>query len=122
MSLSLFVHLIQPSTILTIASLAVFQHVRRPRNSWLRLKWSKPERRPLERDAFRLRWQDHFSLAPRAGRGELYVCLIAIFLIMPHAFTGRLAWLVCGTPRFSDMWECVHSQRSAFPENTRVAR
>jgi hypothetical protein len=33
-----------------------------------------------------------------------------------------LAWLVCGTPRWSDMRECVHSQPSAFLENTIVAR
>jgi hypothetical protein len=33
-----------------------------------------------------------------------------------------LAWLVCGTPRFSDMWECVQSQPSAFLENTIVER
>ena len=39
-----------------------------------------------------------------------------------RAFTGRLAWLVCGTPRFSDMWEWTQSQRSAVLENTMVAR
>src|SRR5579863_2604915 len=51
-----------------------------------------------------------------------------------HALTGRLAWLVCGTPRLSDMWECVHSQPWGFSwrfswvfswanfENTMVAR
>jgi hypothetical protein len=31
-----------------------------------------------------------------------------------YAFTGRLAWLVRGTPRFSDMWECVQSQLPPF--------
>src|ERR1700694_5538615 len=36
--------------------------------------------------------------------------------------TGRLAWLACGTARFRDIWECVQSQPSAFPENTMVAR
>src|ERR1700722_12901804 len=58
-------------------------------------------------------------------------CFVASLLAMTrsrllaspyHPFTGRLAWLACGTPRFSDMWGCVQSQPSAFPENTRVAR
>ena len=43
----------------------------------------------------------------------------------PHrAFTGRSAWLACGTPRLSDMWECVQSQPSPSPflVKTMVAR
>jgi hypothetical protein len=40
----------------------------------------------------------------------------------PLGLHRRLAWLACGTPRLSDMWECTHNQPSAFPENTRVAR
>lgn len=40
-----------------------------------------------------------------------------------RAFTGRLAWLVCGTPRFSDKCVCTpnHSP-SALRWNTMVAR
>ena len=54
----------------------------------------------------------------QAGRGELRGARRGIF----YVFTGRLAWLACGTPRLSDMWQWMQSQPSAFPENTRVAR
>ena len=56
---------------------------------------------------------------PGQVRGLLHVeDVIAIY----QAFTGRLAWLVCGTPRLSDMCECTHSQTSALFEKIMVAR
>ena len=39
-----------------------------------------------------------------------------------RAFTARSAWLVCGTPRFSDMCECVHTHAPSTLLNTIVAR
>ena len=39
-----------------------------------------------------------------------------------HAFTGLFAWLACGTPRLSDMCECVQSHASPSFANTSVAR
>ena len=39
-----------------------------------------------------------------------------------QALTGRSAWLACGTPRFSDMWEWTQSHSPPDRLNTMVAR
>jgi len=45
------------------------------------------------------------SVARRESKRVLTKLRLVDHAVIYHAFTGRLAWLVCDTPRFSDIWE-----------------
>ena len=66
------------------------------------------------------------AFANRKGAGSVrgLFCVVIVQAAndgAAYAFTGRLAWLACGTPSSSDIWEYTHSQPLIL-ENTIVAR
>src|SRR5579863_5134903 len=139
MSLSLFAHHARQSTIPTIARSVGFPLARRPRNFWRRWNLYKQSlRAPAKQSRNEQGWiASAYALmrfgellpcearaASVAGSSLRLLAMTTSRLLASRylAFTGRFPWLSCGTPRFSDIWECVHSQPSAFLENTSVAR